>query len=131
MGTATGDVIMVEDDRDVAAMAKALYPSLTVVGELGALAQALEGKQPKLIVLDLELPDGHGFDALEELRRSARTKDVPIVVFTATDLPPTEGLERGANAWVRKPSDAEALETALRSIFDFWTGLNQPAVTRP
>ncbi len=115
---------MIEDDPDVAALAQRVLPGLQVYGDLAAY-RAADMAPPRLIVLDLELPDGQGLDVLKEIRGRHATKDTPVVVFTGTDIDPIEGQRRGANAWVRKPREADELERALRAIGDFWLGLNR------
>ncbi len=42
-----------------------------------------EGGQAELIILDVNLPDGSGFDFLKEVRR---TSAVPVLMLTANDL---------------------------------------------
>ena len=70
-----------------------------------------------LIVLDINLPDGNGFEYLQELRK---TSDVPVIILTANDLETDEvmGLELGADDYITKPFKLMVLrariEKALR-----------------
>jgi CheY-like chemotaxis protein len=48
---------------------------------------------PDLIYLDLGLPEMHGFDVLEQLRSSAATARIPVVILTNYSEP--ELIERG------------------------------------
>jgi CheY-like chemotaxis protein len=41
---------------------------------------------PDLIVLDVSLPDGDGFELVEQLREDGRLASTPLVVYTASDL---------------------------------------------
>ena len=41
---------------------------------------------PDLIVLDVSLPDGDGFEVVEQLREDGRLASTPLVVYTASDL---------------------------------------------
>lgn len=60
------------------------------------------------IVLDLELPDHHGFTILQELRRQGRTTPVLILTGLAEEAVVVRGLNAGADDFVRKPvSNAE------------------------
>jgi PAS domain S-box-containing protein len=72
------------------------------------LAQQLK---PALILLDVHLPDLHGFDVLQRLREDPRTKDIPVVVLSAdaTDWQTTRFLEGGANDYLTKPFDLHRL----------------------
>lgn len=60
------------------------------------------------IVLDLELPDHHGFTILQELRRQGRTTPILILTGLAEEAVVVRGLNAGADDFVRKPvSSAE------------------------
>ncbi|MGM0214511.1 response regulator transcription factor [Enterococcus sp. AZ109] len=55
-----------------------------------------------LILLDLNLPDGHGLDFLKEIRSVSNT---PIIIITANNMESDTiiGLEAGANDYITKP----------------------------
>ncbi len=85
-----GTVLVVEDDEDLARVLTALLAShgLDVV-HVSTVADAVrEGRRlrPQVIVLDLDLPDGTGTEAIEELRNEHELGDTTVVVYTATDV---------------------------------------------
>lgn len=43
-------------------------------------------EEPDLIILDLMMPDVSGFDVVDRLKKSFKTRNIPIVIFTAKDL---------------------------------------------
>jgi CheY-like chemotaxis protein len=45
---------------------------------------------PNLIVTDLTMPGIDGFGPIEEWKLDPRTKDIPVVVVGAKDIPPEE-----------------------------------------
>ena len=114
-------ILLIDDD---ALMRSSLSFSLKQAGydvltassaELGlALAQA---EPPRLVLLDLELPGMDGLQALPHFRAIG----VSIIFLTARRQPEYErlALEGGANAYVTKPFDTDALlltiEETLRS----------------
>jgi len=81
-------------------------------------AQSAAESRPDLVILDLGLPDGSGLSFLKDLRQSGSM--VPVIILTAKTDEDTvvEGLQLGANDYVRKPfGDRELLariKTALR-----------------
>ena len=82
-----------------------------------AIQQVIDGKvtAPRLIVLDLELHDGSGFDLLAQYRTSELKDNVPLVVWTVLDNLTTRemSLWMGATAYVAKQLGSAALKHAL------------------
>jgi PAS domain S-box-containing protein len=84
-------------------------------GKLGI--ELIRQHHPDLILLDLHLPDLHGREVLEQLKRDAATAAMPVVVLSA-DATPAQ-LERllaaGAAGYLTKPIDVEALLNTVRN----------------
>jgi two-component system, OmpR family, response regulator RegX3 len=76
------------------------------------LAQSTE---PDLVLLDVMLPDGSGFDVCRELR--ARSQ-VPIIMLTARgdEADRVAGLEAGADDYVVKPFSAREVAARIRAV---------------
>ncbi len=71
---------------------------------------------PDLIVLDLSLPDGSGFDVLRWMARRKRLKDIPVIVFTASTDPEHARLaeEYGVRRYLQKPAQFGVLVAAIK-----------------
>ena len=71
---------------------------------------------PDLIVLDLSLPDGSGFDVLRWIARRERLKDIPVIVFTASTDPEHARLaeEDGVRRFLPKPAEFGDLVAAIK-----------------
>jgi two-component system, response regulator len=84
-------------------------------------------KHPKLIILDLKLPQINGLEVLEELKKNDITKRIPVVVLTSSkeerDLITTYKL--GVNSYIVKPMDFEQFSDTIREIGLYWLSLNQ------
>jgi len=61
---------------------------------------------PQVLILDLNLPKRTGKEVLQRVRRSAKCKDIPVLIITSSDSPQdrTEVADLGANHYFRKPS---------------------------
>lgn len=72
---------------------------------------------PDAILLDINMPGGSGFTALERLRNNVRTAHVPVIVVSGTREPGAEERCRslGARAFLHKPVDPEILQATLRT----------------
>jgi two-component system KDP operon response regulator KdpE len=71
---------------------------------------------PDLIILDLGLPAGDGFQVLERIRNLADLAAIPVIVLSAWD--PAENkkrsLDAGALAFFQKPPDIHEFVAAIR-----------------
>ncbi len=74
-------------------------------------------RQPDLIVLDLMLPGIDGLEVCKQLKSSADTRAIPIVVLTAKGEDPDiiTGLELGADDYVVKPFSPKVLVARVRA----------------
>jgi DNA-binding response OmpR family regulator len=63
--------------------------------------------RPDLIISDVAMPGLDGFTLLRGLRENKTTKDIPLVLLTATDkiADVEKGFEVGARAYILKPID--------------------------
>lgn len=89
----------------------------SVAGTAAHRRSALElvrREQPDVIVLDLQLPDGHGLDLLKDLR--AECPALRIAIITASHDPAygPRALAAGAHAYMRKDAPSAQLLDALR-----------------
>ena len=68
-----------------------------------------------LILLDINLPDGNGFDRFNEFKNM---KDIPIIFLTAKDeeLSIIRGLDMGADDYITKPFRARELVSRIKNI---------------
>lgn len=109
-------ILVVEDDADVRLGYNVLlkahhYDPVFAVDTLSAVAEARK-QQPDLIILDLGLPAGDGFIALERIQAYTNLAMVPVIVVSARDLVANKerALKAGAKAFLQKPwNDAELL----------------------
>jgi DNA-binding response OmpR family regulator len=62
--------------------------------------------RPDLIILDIMMPDMDGYEVCRRLRGDARTKGIPIIMFTAKTLidDKVAGFEAGADDYLTKPT---------------------------
>ncbi len=122
IATPEGDLILiVEDDPQFARFletAVAAENRRVVVAETAAEARAaLALETPSLLVLDLILPDSDGRNLLLELRSSARTAALPVLVVTARlgGEVKAECFALGADAYFEKPIEPESFAVAVAS----------------
>jgi two-component sensor histidine kinase/CheY-like chemotaxis protein len=88
----------------------------------GAYAGRDPQNPPRMILLDLKLPKIDGWEVLRRVKADARTRAIPIVVFSSSweDRDVQQALGLGARSYVVKPVDfkdyVEAVRTALAIV---------------
>lgn len=72
---------------------------------------------PAMILLDLDLPDIHGFDVLKALKDDSRTHTIPVIVLSADCRPEAKvrAFDLGAVDFVTKPFEFTELRVRVRS----------------
>ncbi len=77
---------------------------------------------PILLLLDLNMPKVNGFEVLEWLRQQPSLLRLPVAVMTSSDSDPhvTRAYELGADSYLIKPPDAEALLALVQRLHAYW-----------
>ncbi len=114
------DVLVVEDDamlnRVFCQFVKLAGFAYRFALDGGSAMRAVEEKQPKLILLDLMLPDTTGFEICTALKKDERTRAITVVMVTAMGDAESRqrGMESGAADYLVKPVDADQLMDIVR-----------------
>lgn len=110
---------IVEDDRALSdGIVLALKePDLEFVQDMTVKSakDSFNKKCPKLIILDINLPDGSGYDYLKWLRQYSQ---LPVLVLTANDMEMDEvmGLMLGADDYMIKPFSLAVLRARIKTL---------------
>jgi two-component system OmpR family response regulator len=113
-------ILLVEDQAELAHLIAANLRrsgfAVDVVGLVADAREAVETTQYRIVLLDLRLPDGDGFDIIRSMRR--RHDPTPIVVLTARDrlADRVEGLNLGADDYLVKPFAHEELLARVQAV---------------
>ncbi|MBA4137227.1 MAG: two-component system response regulator [Opitutus sp.] len=85
---------------------------------------------PSLLITDLEMPDGDGFEVLAFMQGNDAWSVVPRIVFSsaARDDDVRTAFQLGASAYHEKPVMPPENEACLRRIIDYWSTCAIPAV---
>lgn len=82
-----------------------------------AFHRAMERALPELVLLDLMLPEEDGLHILRDLRASAATRTLPVILLTArdTEYDRVIGLDGGADDFITKPFSMLELAARIRA----------------
>ena len=116
------DVLVVEDDPDIRKLLRKYLGRLglevveagTGRAALGLLAEAT----PRLVCLDLMLPESSGYQICEHIRATPRLRAVPVLVISARSTPTDRATaeELGANAYLIKPVRWESFSRTVEQL---------------
>lgn len=106
-------------------------PGLAVVAEAGTVAEAVsrcDEHRPDVVLLDLRLPDGSGFDACREILRRQPTTRVLTLTSVSDEDHVNEAIAAGSHGYFLKEVHGSAL---VRAIFDVAAGQSvlDPVIT--
>jgi type IV pilus assembly protein PilB len=116
--------VLVTDDEPITRM----LIKLLLERENFEVLEATNGKEavdvavrerPDLLLIDLNMPEVDGYQAIGRLRRDMSLANMPILVLTAEDGPGIERrvLQLGADDYILKPFDPEILLSRVRAVF--------------
>lgn len=113
-----GKILIVEDDESIRLGLKYYLEQEnfeTVLAENKRQAEELFSKEIGLILLDINLPDGNGFDLLKKCKQQ---RDIPVIFLTANDAEVSivMGLDMGADDYITKPFKARELVSRIKSV---------------
>jgi two-component system response regulator DevR len=127
-------LVLVDDSQVVRMGLRSLLstePRVEIIGEAGSVATAVETcarLRPEVVLLDIRLPDGTGFDACRQIL--AKLPDTRVLVLTsvADETLVDEAIRAGAHGYLLKEIDGRGL---LQAVFDVAEGKSilDPAVT--
>ena len=112
-------ILMVEDEESITVpLSEALEREGFDTQVSGTVREALELTEralPDLVLLDVMLPDGSGYDVCRRLRERSR---VPIIILSARgeEADRVVGLELGADDYVVKPFSAREVIARIRAV---------------
>ncbi len=126
-GTGPARLLLVEDDKDLAAVVLSSFdhkPSdqnlhIDHAASLGEAMRACEKNPPEILILDLSLSDASGFALVQWLRRHPRLHTLPLVVYSGREVSADEleQLRLGPTQFLSKarvqPKEIEALVFAM------------------
>jgi type IV pilus assembly protein PilB len=122
--TRAGRRVLVTDDEPITRM----LVKLLLEKEHYEVLEACTGREaveiarrerPDLLLIDLNMPEMDGYQAIAEARKDQGLRTMPIVVLTSEEGPGVERrvLELGADDYIVKPFDAEVLLARVRAVF--------------
>ena len=115
-------LVLVDDSEVVRLGLRALLGSvraIEIVGEGAGVATGVAAcvkHRPDVVLLDLRLPDGSGFDACREILRRLPDTRVLMLTSVADDTLVDEAIRAGAHGYLLKEIDSRGLVQAIADV---------------
>ena len=116
-------ILIADDSKLVVSLIKSLfaehdnsYVVIEAVNGREAIEKALS-EEPDVILMDWQMPEMSGIDALKTLKSDIRTKEIPVIMLTASEAT-TEAFECGASDFVQKPFNKNELIARVNTTLD-------------
>lgn len=115
-------LVLVDDSEVVRAGLRTLLgtqPSLEVIGEAGNVVAGVETcarLRPQVVILDIRLPDGTGFEACRQILKRSPDSRVLILTSVVDDAMVDEAIRSGAHGYLLKEIDGRGLVNAIGDV---------------
>lgn len=131
-------IVMAEDDPDDRLLAREALEESRLVNRMDYVEDGMElldylhcrdryvsrraEPQPGLILLDLNMPRMDGRRALEEIKRDARLRRIPVVVLTTskTEEDIVRSYDLGVSSFIVKPVTFDSMVDVVRTLGKYW-----------
>jgi DNA-binding response OmpR family regulator len=136
MNASAKQILLVEDDPDhelltIRALKKSNIANVVRIARDGEEAIKMLSEEgvplPQVVLLDLKLPKVDGLEVLRQIRKTERTRLLPVVVLTSSDeeRDMISSYELGVNSYIRKPVNFSDFAEATRQLGLYWLVLNE------
>ncbi|MFN3299517.1 MAG: response regulator [Sediminibacterium sp.] len=120
-----GDILLTTEaleERDLADKITVIRDGKLAIEYLDNLVVKDLHALPDIILLDINLPKKNGHEVLYHIKESFELKQIPVIMLTTSSAEQDilESYKNHANFYITKPADAEAYNSAMESIENFW-----------
>jgi CheY-like chemotaxis protein len=143
MGNGLINVLLADDDEDDRLFFREAFQEIKIKTKVKTVNDGVElmnhlsksgNNLPHILFLDLNMPRKNGMDCLLEIKRSDNLKDIPVAIYStsASEEDIEDTFVKGANVYIKKPSDFSTLKKILEEVITInWqyhtSGLNREA----
>jgi len=117
-------ILYIEDEEDYQILVKRILARAGMRVETAGTGReglfALQKQRPRLLILDINLPDTDGYSICSRLRQDSAWVDLPILMLTVRRRPEEwlRGFSSGANDYLSKPLDPASLTERVKNCLN-------------
>ena len=115
-------IVVIEDDPDVTEVLRGLFESAGYEGHFFRSGKEgiphIEDILPNLVLMDLMMPEMSGFDICQHLKRSVKTRNIPLIAITGYDSRDNrlKIFAAGIDDYLPKPFDVKTLLKKIKAL---------------
>ncbi len=114
----TNKILLCDDDRDISTLIEIITEPMNIDLSIADTIEDIESlvlmEAPNLILMDLSVPVIGGEEAVRKLKNNLQTKEIPILLFSASDDLEDICQKVGADGCIKKPFNVEQLRSVFR-----------------
>jgi DNA-binding response OmpR family regulator len=116
-------ILIADDSKLVVSLVRNIFQSqeedfIVLIAADGREAiEKTEKELPDLILMDWQMPEMNGIDALKVLKSNIHTSDIPVIMLTASETT-SEAFEYGAIDFIQKPFNKNELIARVKTILE-------------
>ena len=121
MATKKKTILVADDDEAIVDSISAILDlsgyEVLFVNDGTSVMQAVKA-QPDLILLDIQMPGHDGQAVCRQLKRQASTKDIPVIIVSASMDVRDKAQQVGADDYLEKPFEMEVLQQKVFNLLN-------------
>lgn len=110
-------ILICEDNKDILEIAKTILEGkgycVDTLTNSSEVINEIHAHEPELILMDLNLPGEGGKSLTQQIKENEETKDIPVLLFSASDDIGEIADKIGADGFIPKPFSIDELETKV------------------
>ncbi|GAB4242444.1 MAG: hypothetical protein Tsb0034_19890 [Ekhidna sp.] len=114
------NVLIVDDEEDIGLMISVLLKKEGINAEfktrVSSAKEMIERKDYSMFFLDLNLPDGTGFDLIPLIKKSSASAHIVVISAYDTKEEKTRAFDLGADLFIRKPFSKREIIDAFKTL---------------
>jgi DNA-binding response OmpR family regulator len=122
-------ILLVEDEKNIRDILRdnLEYEGYSILEAEDGLKglEIAKNENPDLIILDLMLPQMHGYDFIKQLKKTNPTIPIIIVSAKSEEIDKIKGLDLGADDYITKPFQIRELVSRIKAVFRRYNKTNE------
>jgi CheY-like chemotaxis protein len=134
------EILLVEDNEDDVVIIREVFAEMELAtlisvvrdGEEAVAYLKRQGKYkqarvPDIVLLDINMPKKNGFEVLEEIRKDARLRALPVIMLTTShrEEDVVRSYANGACSYIQKAVNLNQFVQLIRQFEHYWTGVSR------